>query len=269
MISNVSNQMFIDKFKPIFVFDKEERYYPCGTEFLINNSQLYMNENLVKNFKEVTPQILSENIGNRLKIHHCARGGDINNAPVYYFTRESDRFIDIIYLLIFAYNGPYNILGKNVGEHDSDIENVVIRIDKHTENMVSMYFSAHGDEGVWVKKKDIKFIDNSPIVFVARDSHAMYHTEGRQYRMFGLANDITSFGYSWLNSNLVELTDENPIWMKYTGKLAYDGIDSVINKGWWKEQPVKNSNFFTRFFGCMHSTMAIVEFEDETVMKKN
>lgn len=233
-------------YKPLFVFSKEEQYYPCSVEFIISQSQLYKGDELIKNFGELTPEILSENGGDNLKLHEDSYNGQISVAPIYYFIRSSDKFIDIVYFLYFAYNGPFNILGKKVGAHDTDLEHVVVRLDSLTQQVTSIYYSAHGSEGKWVMKDDVKFVSTSPIVYIAKYSHAMYPDEGYQWRCMGFANDKTDFGLSWTTSILTCVKDDNPIWVKYTGKWSRDGIDSITNKGWWKFQPTKNSNFLTR-----------------------
>lgn len=233
-------------YKPLFVFSKDERYYPCSAEFIISQSQLYKGDELIKDFGELTPEILSENVGDNMKVHQDSYSGQLSSAPIYYFVRSSDRFIDIVFFLYFAYNGPFNILGKKVGAHDSDLEHVVVRLDSLTQQLIGIYFSAHSSEGKWVMKEDIKFVSTSPVIYVSKSSHAMYPNEGCQWRCMGFANDKTDFGLSWSSSTLTCVTDSDPIWTKYKGLWSRDGIDSITNKGWWKHQPTKNSNFLTR-----------------------
>ena len=233
-------------YKPIFVFSKEEKYYPCSVEYLLSHSQLYKENTLIKNFGELTPEELSRNVGDSLKVHPNSYRGQIESAPIYYFIRTSEKFIDIVFFIYFTYNGPLSILGKKVGAHDTDLEHIVVRVDTLTQ-LIAVYFSAHGSEGRWVMKDSLQLINNNVLIYVAKSSHAMYPTNGRQWRVMGLANDKTDFGLSWTTDRLIEVKDNDPVWMKYVGKWSREGIDSVASNGWWRSQSVKSSNWFTRF----------------------
>lgn len=239
-------ESLVTDYKPVFVFSKEEKYYPCSAEYIISHSQLYSDDTMIYDYGEVTDTILGSNVGNSLKINPESYRGQIETAPVYYFTRQSDYFIDIVFFLYFTYNGAFNVLGISVGDHEADIEHVTLRLDLVTRQVIAIYYSAHSDEGRWIDKKDIKFIDKRPIVYVAKYSHAMYHTEGRQWRIMGFANDKTDFGFAWNDYDLTGVEEDSPRWMSYTGKWSRDGVNSVIVKDWWLTQPTKNSNWLTR-----------------------
>ena len=234
-------------YKPIFVFSKKEKYYPCSVEYITQHSQLFKNNVRVKDFGTITKEDLCDNTGDQIKVHNEYYSGDLNHAPVYYFIRTSNKFIDIVFFLFFAYNPPYSVLGVKIGEHDSDIEHVVVRVDTDTHEIVAMYYSSHGNEGKWVMKRDIKFVNTNPIVYVAKGSHAMYHDEGTHFRIFGFANDYTDFGKSWIPSTTVYVDENTPWWMKYNGKWSMNGISNVKHQRWWNYRPNRNSNFCTRF----------------------
>ncbi len=248
---NIEELAFL--YKPIFIFDKLEKYYPCSVEHIISNSQLYNSLNdkediLIKDYGKITPEILSQNIGNSLQVHHSAHKGDLKNSSIYYFYRSNTQYIDIIYFLYFAYSAPFIIFGKKIGGHDTDLENLIIRFDIFTKKPISIYFNAHGDEGKWVDINDVIKIKKVPVIFVARNSHAFYPENKTQIRLFGLANDKTSFGKSWTSDTLINVKNNNPIWMKYIGKWSRDGVDSVVNKDWWKVSPIKSSKWYERVF---------------------
>lgn len=279
-------------YKPTFVFSKYEKYYPCSVEYLVSHAQLYQDEKLIMNYGDVTPEILSQNIGNTLKIHPDSYKGQIETAKVYYFSRTStdltdthqtttgkergvvsngknyiNKFIDIVFFLYFTYNGPFDVMGTHIGDHEADIEHVVLRFDAFTKKLLGMYFSSHNDEGQWVMKKDIKMIGNSPVVYVAKLSHAMYHTEGTQWRAMGFANDKTDFGFAWNESILQRVeTDESlrVSWMNYTGLWSRTGVDSVVNREWWIKQRSKTSSWLSRMlpFECFQSRDREVYFNE-------
>lgn len=247
-LSHLNLNSLIQQYSPYFVFSKEEMYYPCSAEYIISHSQLFLDEDIIADYGHVTPELLAKNVGNNLKVDPNSYRGQIETAPIYYFTRISETFIDIVYCLYFTFSGPYSILGKHMGHHDTDLEHIVVRLDKETKQLVGIYFSAHSTEGIWVSGKYVQFENDHPLVYVAKFSHAMYHRQGRHIRILGFANDVTDDGFVWKTDLLIEADEKNLVWMNYTGQWSKEGIDSLVNKQWWKQQPDKNSNWFTRLF---------------------
>ena len=238
----------VNTYKPIFIFSREEKYYPCSADYIVSNSQLYKDNILLKDYKELDSKILAMNLGDNIKVNPEIYEGCLIDAPIYYYTRQTSEinklqkvsyYIDIIYFLYFAYNGPY------------------------TKKLLGVFYGAHSDEGKWIHQQKLKFIENRPLVYVAKYSHAMYYTEGTHYRIFGLANDKTSFGYCWLNNDLVKVDENNPVWMQYTGKWSREGIDSVIKKDWWTKQSLQTSNWLFSLFPCCKYYLQNFSFDED------
>lgn len=253
-----NSNLLAERFRPIFIFDKQEQYFPCSVNYLINNSQLYNGEELVTDFGKTSVEDLSDNKGDRLIFAKESYNGDLQNAPVYYNIRVCEQFIDIVYILFFAYNGPLNVLGLfEVGEHTGDIEHVIVRLNKSNLSLNSVYFSAHNDEGEWVDKSNVKTIQlrndenvfEHPMVYVARNSHAMYASEGTHYRIFGIVNDHCSTYKGSMLNDLIEVKecDKNEThWIHYNG--SFDGVSCLPHRDWWTESPVYDSSVLTRLF---------------------
>jgi hypothetical protein len=231
---------------PVFVLAKDEKYRACSAEHIIENSQLYRGDDVLFDFGTNNIKLMSDNMGDNIKISPDIYVGTAN-APIYYYLIYGDKYIDIVYFLYFAYNEGYRVFGKLKGDHEGDIEYIVQRFKISDNSPVAVYFSAHGDEGRWIEKEKVEYSNKNPIVYVARGSHAMYHRRGTHIRVVGLANDKTSNG-DVLTGGLIHVSDKYPLWMKYRGQWSRDGIDSVATRSWWRCAPTHNSNWFTRLF---------------------
>jgi hypothetical protein len=116
-----------------------------------------------------------------------------------YYTYQNKVYNSISYFIYYLYNGGigcgYSLFpnNKKLGYHENDIERVQILIDTETNLPKFVFFSAHRNEGKWVKWDDCeKNKDGDLKVFVARGSHANYPKSGTWYRIFFLANDQCS-----------------------------------------------------------------------------
>ncbi len=231
-----------DKHTPIFVFDKNEEYYPCSIEYLIQNSDLYKDDQLIG-----PSTIYSMKDGNKY-IFKGDKNGDLNNTPLYYFHRVSEQWIDIVYVLYFAFSGPlhlFNILKLSETSHPYGIEHVILRFNKNNLSLNSVYFSAHSDEGKWVDYHHLHVIHTehktSPLIYIARNTHAMYPSSGTHYRLCGILNDYTYFGNGWLSNCLIEADEDQ--WVGNWGN-----VESVSKRDWYKTTNEDNSTCFTRLF---------------------
>jgi len=219
---------------------------PINVNELLDHIQLYKDQELLYDFKTVTPEILASNVATSMKVDPGIYKGDLNNAVVYYFPIEHENYTDWVYVVMFAYNPPYKVLGIiDVGGHEGDIEFAALRIRKSDNTLMGMYCSAHGDEGGWTAAKDLDYHENGrPIVYIAKNSHAMYPKPGSHYRIFWVANDYTDSIY-W-DPPLVQISSDNPVWMKYRGSWSRDGIDSIQTRPWFKELPTESATIWYR-----------------------
>jgi hypothetical protein len=135
------------------------------------------------------------------------------------------------------------------GEHQADIENVRIRINKEGTKITNMYFSAHGgDQCRWAHYDNIEWYEYGvrPIVYVAKGSHANYPNSGTWWRIFGFANDKTEKGIKWCPDNLVNLEDRSDL-VNFNGPLGNGGC--YIGGTWANAAPLNQCPSFSfRFF---------------------
>ena len=123
-----------------------------------------------------------------------------------FLVRKADAY-DLVYFTYYPYNrGKHlDILDGSVfGNHVSDWENVVVRLDRDF-NPVTVYLSQH-DQG---QKLDWDALDKSdathPVVYAALGSHGYYATPGsHQYHDDPALIDETSAGTAWSLSGQLE-----------------------------------------------------------------
>lgn len=105
----------------------------------------------------------------------------------------------VVFQIYYTENGAIG-LGKSLfpkskflGYHLIDIERIIILYDLISNEPAYVYFSAHRDEGKWVKYSDCEFTPQGDlIVYVAKYSHANYPSPGTWFRIYGFANDLCS-----------------------------------------------------------------------------
>lgn len=178
-------------------------------------------------------------------------------TPLYVLTSEADGKIYIEYLYFYGFNGPFDI-GPIQGAsekvltdlrdlHESDLEHITIELDKNTKQLTRIYYGSHGsNEGFWLDAKSplIEWDGTHPIVYVAKNSHALYPKQGTYVRIFGMANDVTTRGQLWKAKLIRVYRDEDPRfdpktmgWLYFSGKLGAHGIDSASGKPWYVKGP--------------------------------
>ena len=233
------------KFK--FYFHPSEKYFPSSFNYFVENSQLIIDN---KNYGTIPQTDLPNiscpsNLDTYLKASDDIKEGikslDFSKIPIYYFDRTYGEFNYRTFLLFYPYNGDYNLILTKVGAHWGDIERFTIEYNKSGDT-TRIYFGAHGDkDGRWVEFDQVEKEDDHIILYVAKEGHGFYPKSGMYFRYFGLANDITSRGGKtfipqvFLNiPSYQETADLSKVGLAYfCGKIGEDGIDSLVNKGWF------------------------------------
>lgn len=133
-------------------------------------------------------------------------------------------------MFFYPYNKGYKIFGCcSAGKHQADLEYVIVRVNKISNLIDKIFYSAHGDEDQIYNYNDIDFVVERiiPIIYVSKNSHANYNKPGIYYRIFGLANDITTNQdmIVWKSNEILDL-DKNKHILTYDGKLGFDAVDS-------------------------------------------
>ena len=155
------------------------------------------------------------------------------------------------FVLFFPYSGPFNILSiQNAGHHWGDLEHLTLEYTDDGD-ILRVYFGGHGDaDGRWVDIKDVEKDGNNIIVYVAKNSHAFYPYIGTYFRLYGLANDIAQKGIEFIPSKYIKINSRDSMTIDekeqygafyFCGKLGRNGIDSLVNKGWFSNMDKSES----------------------------
>lgn len=136
----MSTQLLIKKFRPIFIFSKEEKHYPINKKFLNKKSIHERNIRLKDTENLICPE-----------------------EPLYYhILKETEDQIAVAYILIFPYTkkGIFDILGER-----GDIVSAVAIITKSNKTLKGIYYWDGGNE-IFDKIKTTR-----PVIFVSANDH--------------------------------------------------------------------------------------------------
>lgn len=244
----------LKKHCPIFKFHEAETYYPCSIEFYLDSSRKDNKNKVVQNIHTITPNNLCEvdnDTETFLDIDKSAWKHNFHtNTPIYTTVAETKMFFILQYILLFPYNGPFDVMGMAMGEHQCDIEHVTVHVSKDLDEITEIYYSAHTHkDGMWVNRDDIEFVKTHPIVYVAKNSHAMYSEAKTYWRILGFANDHTSNdGIMWKPNNIQYIDDETN-WNQFKGYLgAPKECTTPKHREWWKGENGVSTTWWKRFF---------------------
>jgi len=207
---------------------------------------------------------------------------EINRVPFYCRLRRYSDHWEIVYILTFAYNGPFRICGREVGAHCADVEHVTVRTNKDATKMEWCFFGSHGvADGVWRHFDEFESVHGDmpyptrPVVYVADHSHATYPAPGTWYRLCCLANDIVSGGKHRELSHCIwdpivpplllfdsrdprfdPVRDHEELgFMMYSGTLGEDCVAPPMHQGWWHAESAYSNNCFRRaWWPCRYLT---------------
>ena len=132
----------------------------------------------------------------------------VDDVPFYgKVDRLDDGGASLLYMFMYPYNAPYQILGcYPVGAHLGDLEHVRIEI-ANDERIVAASFGQHA-KAVRVLAEDLEIVSGKRVaVYSARGSHACYASAGIKLRWNTalFANDVCGRHYEWnATSALVE-----------------------------------------------------------------
>jgi hypothetical protein len=239
---------------PIVYLHSEEDFLPSSVNYIYDNSDLCSEDKTIRkagDFTIDTASQLSQGYPKPfLKIPPSAWEGqlDLSQVPMYHYTRkEGEDKTAHIYIFIYPYNGPYNILGFKAGEHQGDVEHVTVIFNDVTKKIEKVYFSAHGSkDGLWVENSDLEFDDGRLVIYSAKHSHACYPKSGMYPRIGCLANDYTEKGMKW-HGTVIDI-DGDTVWN--SNYIALGEIYPPKFKGWWVEEDTYSTGYFRRIFCC-------------------
>jgi len=153
------------------------------------------------------------------------------DVPIYVAILESEEYWDVTYNVFFEYNGATGfVCGLRLGAHEADLEHVTTRINKASQMLEAVYFSAHAKlDGEWryvakMEKEEGPKGEIHPVVYVALNSHANYPSPGTRIRILGFANDmknVTKRSVTWRPKVMLHLADLD--WADYNGNWGGSG----------------------------------------------
>lgn len=238
----------VHDFRPIFYFHSEETYFPTTPDLYLENSELLdENENVVESVPITQAELYSyASSGYEDYRLDLINTNIINNdldedVPIYAYVKEENNKTYVTYLIFYAYSGPVNILGMDVGAHNADIEHITLEFDSNHE-LLRAYYAAHGyTEGTWVPEQDVTFRRRRPVVYVAKHTHANYFDRGIVFRYLGFGNDEMERKIRW-EPDVVYIREENDLyftpdnsWVYFPGRWMNFGIAGVVSQQWYNE----------------------------------
>jgi hypothetical protein len=257
----MSNADLINRYTPVIWLHKDEKYFPCSVDWLLEHSKLI---DFNRGF-DIAPPVTQLDLYNIAKQYNFQRAADgevvlsftpdlykgqvpLSKVPCYALVRETADAIYISYIFVFAYNGEYSILGLGVaGMHPGDIEHITVEVNKATNQLSRVFFSAHGTkDGRWVQAEDVEFMDNKIVAYCALNGHGMYPHNGTVFRLGGVINDYLGQGTLWQPKAQEFFKVDSPSFdPKTMGFFAYnsriggpadrpntEGITGIADKGW-------------------------------------
>jgi len=265
--NDISNDLF-KRWSPVIYFNKNEEYFPCSIEWLLNQSELVENKNVINSsptnldlyniaqkydFINMTEDLVlnfKTSPTGTIDTIHKGQKDDLKDVPIYAYSRKSTTNDNILltYMQIFGYNGTYSILHLvNSGHHDFDLEHLTVELSPDGKTLIRVFYGAHGvKDGRWIDAKDVPLQDvngvQKIVAYSAYHGHGFYPTTGAAIRIYGLANDIISKDIEWIPNVSVVYERTNPKfdkntmgWIVFPGRLgSADGISSFPDKGWWQ-----------------------------------
>jgi len=262
----------VNRFTPIVYMHPEEQFFPVSINWLLQRSELIDYNVSPNGIKSPTNRDLY-NIAQKYNFQTVKEGDIIlsyneyvykgqipmSEVPIYALYREKDGKKYITYIILFAYNGTYNIAGiAEVGDHPGDMEHLTVELN--TDNTLSrVFYSAHGvKDGRWVDAKDVLFENDKIVAYNALNGHGLYPHEGIAFRFGGFANDYLIKGQKWEpKAEIIHLKDDPKFnidtmgWTVYDGRIGgkaikgnTDGITGFPDKAWIKAIDNPDKTFY-------------------------
>jgi len=155
-------EAIVKRYAPLVRLHQNERYFPCGIEYLLQNSVLRNEGDFERN--DPTQADLQKycETGYYVEVNSSQYGGMIENgkvtAPIYYAIQEYADSIQISYLMLYAYQGAqtcrqllfgneFNFVANTLGVHQGDLELVVVTLAPNGPGeyrVASVGYEAHG-----------------------------------------------------------------------------------------------------------------------------
>lgn len=261
----------IKKYSPIVYINSEEKYYPCSIEWMLKNSTLV---DFNTNTKIKNPS--QRDLYNIAQKYDFQRRGDgdivlsfeeetyrgqspLSDVPIYAYSWTKDDKIYLTYIILFTYNGSYDIAGlASLGEHPGDIESVTVECNRDGK-INRVFFGAHGTkDGRWVDSSLVETENDHVVCFMAYSGHGLYYKPGQVFRFGGFANDNTDRGVKWFPRISMIYKKDDPNfnidtmgWTVYNSRIGgsqdkpnTDGIMGLADKAWYQYGTNTDVNYY-------------------------
>jgi hypothetical protein len=212
--------------------NEEEKFYPTPVETMLINSTLWQYSPAIETRREEIPEFAQEtDISRRLEIlsnhstfdyfldlnhKHCGIDAFLidlqtNDRHAYCrvacFGYERKEYIVIQYWFFYIFEDDYL-------NHEGDWEVVQVLLDRNTKTPMGACIS-RSDDAEYRLWDEIEKEGARPVVYVAKDSHGGYFTEGTFYFGSGFADTTSDDGWKGVMSRISLLTNQS--WLSFRG----------------------------------------------------
>ena len=239
------------QFSPVFVFHREESYFPIAVPDFIASGELRNIHN-----DSVAPEEWNNDkwVSLRIVPSKEAIHGDPRTAPMYCVVTRRRACYVLQYYVFYGMNGKYRCLCCcccNIGLHYGDLEYVTIKVSRQNHKVLSVYMS-RGDGGYLADFNELDRLDGTsrPIIYVAKNNHNMYSKPGRWIRTCGLKNDYTEQRQPGVNvwDPRIEHINELTWWNQFVGDLGK--VPTPFHSTSWRGGNETHISRWRRWFCC-------------------
>jgi hypothetical protein len=207
----------VARIAPVVLLHPDEAYLPCSAEYLLDKATLVDSDGT--QVHSPTQEDLQAHRATTARLHldpghyygEPLADGNLVGAPMYVSAQvpTDRRFVDLNFLLVFAYNGPqtvrvavpkqdYTCVLPHIAEHEGDIEAVTMRVSADLQSIEFVRLAAHG-HWTLLRPEDLEFEGTHPVIRCAYNSHATYNGKGKadfdwvatdRYRALGFGVDF-------------------------------------------------------------------------------
>lgn len=186
---------------------------------------------------------------------------EVSDMPIYYRNMKvrykSNNYFAIAYYLFYSMNPGYTCCMKRFGQHNADIEYILILLNENTKQPEHVYFSAHGTgQGTWLPWNKCNISkDGNLCVYVSPESNANYPFPKLYKRIFGVANDNPKGGGRVWKPKQEDYHNAHKQSWSYKQFQIVNGINNPINVKLPTESSISNRQRFLLAFSSIQKEL--------------
>jgi catechol 2,3-dioxygenase-like lactoylglutathione lyase family enzyme len=237
-----------NRYAPIVMFHPDEKYFMCTVDWYLQRGTLLGPDGYIKQSPTVDdlPTGKTDDGNYWLEMTDEAKAGDLSIARTYLraYWETGDDYTDLQYWFCYGYNGPgtlyahtpvtnANINLAPLGEHWIDWEQMTVRVNNQTQEVLGVFLSQHG-EGVWITDlTTIQRKNDQFIIYASNNGHALYAQTG--------INPTHSFDAGVLTIYLRNDTANGGVTFDSSGKLDIVSADFIpgLTEPKWLQFPYR------------------------------